>query len=96
MNTRLLKHPIQAKTETTDLATRLTPGAYITDGTDLFRCVSRDDAIALCEDCITLDVIVFTMEDLTAAGVRLVKPATQATDRIARRGGEEQRGETRR
>lgn len=57
----------------------LTAGAYLTDEDNLFRCVSvapPSDAerTALLEDCRTLDLIVFPLEDLTSANLRVVQP----------------------
>jgi len=57
----------------------LTAGAYLTDETNLFRCVSAappgdSDGTALLEDCRTLDLIVFPLDDLNPANLRVVEP----------------------
>jgi hypothetical protein len=57
----------------------LTAGAYLTDETNLFRCVSvappgEPERTALLEDCSTLDLIVFPLDDLSSANLRVVKP----------------------
>jgi hypothetical protein len=56
----------------------LGPGAYITDGTALFHCISIDhhapaEATVLLEDCMSLDVALWTMSELAAAEIRLVR-----------------------
>jgi hypothetical protein len=58
---------------------RLTAGTYLTDEVDLFRCVSvgppdAAGATALLEDCRTLDLIVFPLDDLWRHELRLVEP----------------------
>lgn len=57
----------------------LAAGAYLTDETNLFRCVSvappgEAERTALLEDCRTLDLIVFPLDDLNPANLRVVKP----------------------
>lgn len=57
----------------------LAAGAYLTDEASLFRCVSvappgDSDATALLEDCRTLDLIVFPLDDLYSANLRVVQP----------------------
>jgi hypothetical protein len=60
------------------LEMQLAPGGYITDGVTLFRCISIDhfhssEATVLLEDCMSLDVVLWTMRELSAARVRLVR-----------------------
>lgn len=57
----------------------LTAGAYLTDEANLFRCVSvappsDSERTALLEDCRTLDLIVFSLDDLKSASLRVVQP----------------------
>lgn len=59
---------------------RLTAGTYVTDEHQLFRCVSaaprnEPGATALLEDCLTLEHVVFPLEDLGAGRLRVVEPA---------------------
>jgi hypothetical protein len=56
----------------------LTTGAYVTDETHLFRCISVDhsvnpDATALLEDCATLEVLILPLTELAAAHLRAVR-----------------------
>jgi hypothetical protein len=57
----------------------LAAGAYLTDETNLFRCVSvappgESERTALLEDCRTLDLLVFPLDDLESASLRVVRP----------------------
>jgi hypothetical protein len=59
---------------------RLAAGTYVTDESNLFRCVSvapssESGATALLEDCGTLELIVFPLDDLARARLRVVEPA---------------------
>jgi hypothetical protein len=56
----------------------LVEGAYVTDGTRLFRVVQRLDphrgaAAAVLEDCLTLELLSYAAADLWEMGVRLVR-----------------------
>lgn len=56
----------------------LTPGTYLTDGADLFSCVSADltgdpDGTALLEDCRTLGTFVLPLAELDGSGLRVVR-----------------------
>ena len=56
----------------------LDEGAYVTDGTRLFRVVLRLDphrgaATAVLEDCLTLELRSYAAADLWEMGVRLVR-----------------------
>jgi hypothetical protein len=56
-------------------------GAYVTDGTRLFRVVQRLDplrgaAAAVLEDCLTLELRSYGAADLWEMGVRLVRPTS--------------------
>lgn len=58
---------------------RLAAGTYLTDEVNLFRCVSTgpskdSGATALLEDCRTLDLIVFPLDELARQSLRLVQP----------------------
>lgn len=58
---------------------RLAAGTYVTDETNLFRCVSvappsELGATALLEDCHSLELVVFPLEDLARAKLRTVQP----------------------
>ena len=64
----------------------LEPGAYITDGSRLFRVVKALDpprgvTAAVLEDCLTLKLRSFAEADLWEMGVRLVKPPVSAAVR---------------
>jgi hypothetical protein len=59
---------------------RLAMGAYVTDGSNLFRCISVDDsrhpdAAALLEDCLSLEVLILPATEVAAADLRVVRPA---------------------
>lgn len=71
--------PVPSHRSSLPVPLRLTAGAYLTDGTNLFRCVSvappaELERTALLEDCRTLDLIVFPLEDLRSASLRVVQP----------------------
>jgi hypothetical protein len=56
----------------------LVPDTYLTDGKGLFRCVSIDGSAAagatvLLEDCMTLEVVRWTLSELATANVSLVR-----------------------
>lgn len=56
----------------------VTPGTYLTDGDDLFRCVSADltgdpEGTALLEDCRTLGTFVLPLAELDDSGLRVVR-----------------------
>ena len=56
----------------------LTAGAYLTDETSLFRCVSADltgdpDGTALLEDCGTLGTFVLPLAEFADSGLRVVR-----------------------
>jgi hypothetical protein len=62
---------------------RLAPNTYVTDGANLFRCISVDrsahiDAILVLEDCRTLEVILLPLTELLAANVRVVRQSQRA------------------
>lgn len=48
---------------------------YLTDGSRLFRCIGWDRSLVLLEDCMTLEAIACSAEELRTAGMRLVQPA---------------------
>jgi hypothetical protein len=53
-------------------------GSYLTDGTDLFRCISAEltgdpDGTALFEDCRTLETFVLPLAEFDEAGLRVVR-----------------------
>lgn len=53
------------------------PGAYLTDETSLFRCVSADltgdpEGTALLEDCWTLGTFVLPLAEFDSSGLRVV------------------------
>lgn len=57
---------------------RMAPGTYITDGSNLFRCLSvrrplDADPILALEDCRTLEVIVLPLTEAMAAHARVVR-----------------------
>jgi hypothetical protein len=59
---------------------RLAAGAYVTDESNLFRCISVDDsrhpdATVLLEDCLSLEVLILPMAEIAAADLRVVRPA---------------------
>lgn len=56
----------------------VTPGTYLTDGFDLFRCVSADltgdpEGTALLEDCRTLGTFVLPLAEFDDSGLRVVR-----------------------
>jgi hypothetical protein len=56
----------------------ITPGTYLTDGDDLFRCVSADltgdpDGTALLEDCRTLGTFVQPLAEFDDSRLRVVR-----------------------
>lgn len=58
---------------------RLAAGTYLTDEVDLFRCVSvgpadAAGATALLEDCRTLDLVVFPLDELSQHELRVIEP----------------------
>lgn len=56
------------------LQARFAPGAYLTDGKRLFRCVpSEDPGAVLLEDCLTLEYIHCYFDEV--ATMRLVRSA---------------------
>jgi hypothetical protein len=62
-----------------DLAEELAPGTYTTDGRRLYRVVSRFSdtcgrPFAALEDCLTLEVVTHTPDELYAMGLRQVLP----------------------
>lgn len=55
----------------------LTAGAYLTDESNLFRCISADDpaqpdATVLLEDCMSLEVLILPMDEIDTAHFRFV------------------------
>jgi hypothetical protein len=59
----------------------LTAGTYVTDGHNLFRCLSADrslipDATILLEDCMTLEVLILPMDEAAKAHLRVVREAS--------------------
>ncbi len=81
MNVPLLKPPSRVGSEGLD--SLLTPNAYLTDESRLFRCLSRDrvmrdDEMVLLEDCQTLEAILCPLDELMATDMRLVKPDENA------------------
>jgi hypothetical protein len=57
---------------------RLAAGTYVTDEQSLFRCLSaapahEPGATALLEDCLTLEHIVFPLDELDPEKLRIVK-----------------------
>lgn len=74
MSVRTLSRPAKLEREAESLAT---PGAYVTDGTRLFRCLaSHEGGVVLLEDCVSLECIHFYFDEV-ASGMRLVKPASE-------------------
>jgi hypothetical protein len=76
MHAHLLRRIDRRRSQQLDM--RLGPGAYITDGKGLFRCISIDhfdssEATVLLEDCMSLDVVLWTMNELAATDIRLVR-----------------------
>lgn len=60
------------------LESNLRPGAYVTDGRGLFRCISIDhvapaETTVLLEDCMSLDVALWTMAELITVDLRVVR-----------------------
>ena len=53
---------------------RLVEGAYLTDGTRLFRCDRRDQGTVVLENCRTLELICCAFAELGQAELRLVVP----------------------
>lgn len=86
MNVPLLKPP--SRVGSAGLDSLLAPNAYLTDESRLYRCLSRDrvmrdDEMVLLEDCQTLEAILFPLDELMAADIRLVNPdeSTEAPHR---------------
>lgn len=57
---------------------RMAPDTYITDGSNLFRCLSvhrspDTDPILALEDCLTLEVIVLPLTESVAIHARVVR-----------------------
>ncbi len=81
MNAPLLKLP--SRVGSAGLDSLLTPNAYLTDESRLYRCLSRDrvmrdDEMVLLEDCQTLEAILCPLDELVATDMRLVKPDENA------------------
>ena len=71
--------PVSSPKSSLPVPLSLAAGAYLTDEINLFRCVSvapssDSEATALLEDCRTLDLIVFPLDDLGSAPLRVVQP----------------------
>jgi hypothetical protein len=71
--------PVSSHRSSLPVPLSLAAGAYLTDEANLFRCVSvappgEAERTALLEDCRTLDLIVFPLDDLTPANLRVVQP----------------------
>jgi len=63
---------------------RLKAGDYVTDEHSLFRCLStapahEPGATALLEDCLTLAHVVFPLDQLDPAKLRMVEPTRGGT-----------------
>jgi hypothetical protein len=63
---------------------RLEAGTYVTDEQRLFRCLStapahEPGATALLEDCLTLEHVVFPLDQLVPESLRIVQPELGGT-----------------
>lgn len=66
-----------------EIAAELRPGAYLTDGRDLFAILSiaegdRRDPLVTYEDCRTLELLVCPLTELRSRRLELVRPAATA------------------
>ncbi len=76
MNTPLLRQVKRGRPAA--LSTLPTADAYLTDRARLFRCVCREGATVLLENCLSLEVIVCSSSGPAAADLGPVKPADGA------------------
>jgi hypothetical protein len=72
MNARLMRQANRGRSAKLEA---LVMNAYLTDGTRLFRCVSCEGATALLENCLSLEVVVCSLNELAAAELHRVNPA---------------------